>query len=320
MFRKKNVDRAAPEFPLNLEWINSEPLTMRRLRGRVVLIDIWAYSCVNCQRTLPHIKDWHKKYEKKGLTIIGVHAPEFEFEKDKKNVEQAVKDAEITYPVVLDSDQKIWNLYQNQWWPRKLLVDKDGTIIYDHIGEGSYEETEAAIQSALLANGGRSMPAIHGEDTQGGVCKPVTPETYLGFGRGVLANRNEIEKNHLHEYKKSKSKNLPALEGEWKVTREYVESGGGTLYMPFSAGEVNLVMEIAEGEKKSSMTVMLDGEPISRGDVGNDMRFVSDETVVEVKASRMYNLLMSSDHQDAEMRLEVPKGVRLYAFTFGGTC
>ncbi|HJN85192.1 MAG TPA: redoxin family protein [Patescibacteria group bacterium] len=319
MFRKNKVDLAAPEFPLNLEWINSEPLTMRRLRGRVVLIDIWAYSCVNCQRTLPHIKDWHKKYEKKGLTIIGVHAPEFEFEKDKKNVEQAVSDAEITYPVVLDDDQKIWNLYQNQWWPRKLLINKGGTIIYDHIGEGSYEETESAIQSALLANGGRSMPAIHGEGVKGGVCRPVTPETYLGFARGVLANRNEVEKNHFHEYQKSKAKSLPSLEGKWKVTREYVESGGGTLCMPYSAGEVNLVMELAEDAARSTIAVTSDGESISRGDVGNDIKFDGDETKVEVKASRMYNLLMSSDHQDAELRLEVPKGVRLYAFTFGGT-
>ncbi len=324
MFGRKNkTGKTAPEFPSNLEWINSEPMTLKELRGKVVLLDFWTYSCVNCQRTLPSLKSWHEKYADKGLVIIGIHTPEFDFEKVKANVEEAVREAGLEYATVLDPDYKIWNLFDNHWWPRKILVNKDGEIVYDHIGEGGYGKTERAIQSALREIGAKSLPAVHElEESSGGkVCQPISPETYLGYERGRFANHGELEKNQMHGYKKSKMRDHPILEGEWKVTREYVESGGGALYMPFMAGEVNLVMELADGaSSKGSVGVSIDGKPIARMDAGNDVKFSGKATVVEVSSSRMYKILLADEYLDAMMKLDVPAGVRLFAFTFGGAC
>jgi len=233
---------------------------------------------------------------------------------------------------VLDPDSKIWNLYQNHWWPRKLLVNVAGEIVYDHIGEGGYEKTETAIQNALREGGAKSLPVVREVegDEMGNVCLPVTAETYLGYERGVLANRMEVEKNHFLNYKKRSMKNLPSLEGEWKVTREYVESGGGILRLPYSAGEVNAVMETVHDAKKTTVVVTravgtgrdlsASSTPIPRSDAGNDIRFDGDATVVDVAGSRMYNIVLSSEHNDGKLTLEVPKGVRIYAFTFGGAC
>ncbi|MBI2033935.1 MAG: redoxin family protein, partial [Candidatus Liptonbacteria bacterium] len=141
----------APEFPKDLIWLNSKPIQMADLRGKaVVLIDFWTYSCVNCIRSMPYLKEWHERYKDKGLVIVGVHTPEFAFEKEKDNVLKAVKDFGITYPVVMDNDYAIWQLYANRFWPRKYLVSSDGQIAYDHTGEGGYTETEEEIQKALL--------------------------------------------------------------------------------------------------------------------------------------------------------------------------
>lgn len=143
----------APELPNGLVWFNSAALSMHELRGKPVLIDFWTYSCVNCLRTIPHVQGWHEKYQKAGLTVIGVHSPEFDFEKDEKNVARAITEFGITYPVVLDPDFAIWNLYANKYWPHAFLVDHRGVVVYEHAGEGAIMETEHAIASALQAAG-----------------------------------------------------------------------------------------------------------------------------------------------------------------------
>lgn len=144
----KAINRKAPEIS-GKEWINSSPLTLSRLQGKVVAIEFWEYTCINCLRTLPHVKVWHRKYASQGLVIIGVHTPEFESSGKRSNVEKAVRELQIKYPVVLDNDYVIWNAYGNNWWPRLFLIDKQGVIRYDHIGEGAYGKTEAKIQELL---------------------------------------------------------------------------------------------------------------------------------------------------------------------------
>ena len=139
----------APDFPDDLKWLNSSPLKLSKLKGKVVLVDFWTYSCINCQRTLPYLKTWWQKYQDKGLVIIGVHTPEFEFEKELKNVKEALKKYDVTWPVVLDNDYLIWNSFANHYWPAKYLIDHQGKIIYTHFGEGNYQETELEIQKEI---------------------------------------------------------------------------------------------------------------------------------------------------------------------------
>lgn len=301
-----------------MTWLNSKPLTMKQLRGKVVLLDFWTYSCVNCIRTQPHLNKWHKQYAKKGLVIIGVHAPEFDFEKLVENVEQAVDEFDIYYPVVLDPDYEIWNAYQNHWWPRKLLINKSGTIVFDHIGEGDYAETEEAIQDALRKAGAKRLPKVTSPaGGTGAVCHPTTPELYLGFKRGSFANKT-IEKGHVHVYRPSAKKtDLPLLEGSWRVAADHVESHGGKLYVPYMAGSVNIVAEVTE---KVAMTVTRDGKAIEHTEAGDDVSFEGRRSVVLVDEPRMYRLVLSAKHHEAVLELDVPAGVRLYSLTFGGEC
>ena len=321
MNRSSNIGVRAPEFPANHVWINSKPLSHKMLKGKTVLVDFWTYSCVNCLRTLPRLREWHKKYAKKGLVIVGVHTPEFTFEGNELNVRRAVEDLKIEYPVVLDSKYAIWNLYANHWWPRKLLVDKTRTIIYDHIGEGGYAKTEEAIQRALVASGARGMPKIVlDEDGGGGVCEPLTQETYLGFERGRYANANIVAR-HRHAYKDGARTHgeRPSLEGAWTVMGEYVKSHGSSLYMPYMAGEVNIVMD-ANGNEAVEVEILRNGKMVPYTIAGDDVSFVQNKSVVRVDAPRMYRLLNAPNREEGVLELRVDDGARLYAFTFGGGC
>ncbi len=283
----------APEFPKDLRWLNSRPLVMKELRGKAVLIDFWTYSCVNCLRTLPHVKAWHSLYKDKGLVIIGVHTPEFDFEKDPRNVERAVKEAGILYPVVEDSDYQIWSLYGNQYWPRKYLVDKEGKIVYDHAGEGSYNETEQAIQHVLLEiDPLTELPKPTEETGTGGICYPTTQETYLGSLRG---RPGKVWKT----------------EGVWKAFPEYVEHEEKTpeyqdrLVLNFEASEVNVVAE-SLGERPAKAELRLNGEPFQ---------------TIEISGAKMYSLIQGKKFMQGELSIYVKdERVRFYAFTFGGNC
>ncbi len=182
----------APELQGIVSYLNTDGIRLSDLNGKVVLIDFWTYSCINCIRTLPYLKEWHSKYSDKGLEIIGVHTPEFEFEKDYDNVKMAVEKYGIKYPVVLDNDYKTWNAYKNQFWPRKYLIDANGFIRYDHIGEGAYEETEKKIQELLAEMGSKVDQEISKPQNVIDVnpIKVNTPELYLGykFARASLGN------------------------------------------------------------------------------------------------------------------------------------
>lgn len=215
----------APELIGGGTWLNSEPLTIEQLNseGKVVLVDFWTYSCVNCIRTMPYLKAWHEKYADKGLVIIGVHSPEFEFEKLTKNVEAAIDDFAISYPVVQDNDFLIWRAYENRYWPAKYLIDKQGQIRYRHFGEGKYQETESKIQELL----GETADLTSFDEVKN---QARTPETYLGSLRAIPNNP------------------IYSLEGNWKVDKEYAQADkGNKLLLKFEAKEVNVVMSPVGG-------------------------------------------------------------------------
>ncbi|MBI4087710.1 MAG: redoxin family protein [Candidatus Liptonbacteria bacterium] len=272
---------------------------MKGLKGSVVLIDFWTYSCVNCIRALPHLREWNKKYSEKGLVIIGVHTPEFEFEKNLENVSRAVKNFGIEYPVVMDNDYQIWSLYSNQFWPRKFLINKDGQIVYDHAGEGNYKETERQIQKALLEiDPELKLPPPSDEEGSDGICYPVTPETYLGAMRGRTGK-------------------TWSFKGLWKVYPEFIEHGERKnnfedyLELNFEGTEVNLVME-SLADQPVKIRLELDG------------KFLREVGVHEAK---MYNLVLPADMIPAATarggrgQLKIfskDQGLRAYAFTFGG--
>lgn len=280
----------APEFPQGLTWLNSPPLRITDLKAKkVVLIDFWTYSCVNCIRSMPYLKEWHESYKDKGLVIIGVHTPEFAFEKEKENVLKAVKDFGIAYPVVMDNDYAIWQLYANRFWPRKYLVSKDGQIVYDHAGEGAYALTEEEIQKALLElNPKLSFTKPTSDDGSGGICYPVTPETYLGSLRGRPGQ-------------------VWYTEGEWTIHPEFIEHTGNSedfedfILLKFEATEVNLV---ASSTETTSIKIKLNGRSVNE---------------IKVDEPKMYNLFKSEELFEGELKVFVKgKGFKAYAFTFGG--
>jgi thiol-disulfide isomerase/thioredoxin len=328
MFLKRFAKTRAPEFPTGLTWLNSKPLKMADLRGKVVLIDFWTYSCINCQRTLPHVTRWDRTYRDKGLVVIGVHTPEFAFEKIESNVKAAIAEAEIEYPVVLDPDNKVWGLYANRYWPQKYLINKMGNIVYDHAGEGSYAQTEHEIQKALMENGAKDLPAIGPDDAVGGsVCYRTTPETYLGYLRGHIGNMGENlpDMEEAFTLIGAEKDDVPYLHGHWKIGAEYVEHtktlpmASEYLSLKYSAFSVNLVMGTTDG-KTATVTVELDGKAIPKDFAGPDVRIAKDGTAeMVIKDSRMYKIVNAKMYHKGTLKLKTASGnLSMFAFTFGG--
>jgi thiol-disulfide isomerase/thioredoxin len=328
MFLKRFAKTRAPEFPEGLTWLNGKPLKMADLRGKVVLIDFWTYSCINCQRTLPHVTRWDKAYREKGLVIIGVHTPEFAFEKIEENVQAAIAEAGIEYPVVLDPDNKVWSLYANRYWPQKYLINKLGNIVYDHAGEGAYAQTEHEIQKALQDTGAKDLPAIGPDDSVGGsVCYRTTPETYLGFLRGHIGNMGENLPDMEEAYTAigEMKDDVPYLHGHWKIGSEFVEHtktlpmATEYLALKYSAFSVNLVMSTTNG-KTATVTVELDGKPIPKDFAGSDVHINKDGTAeIVIKDSRMYKIVNAKMYHKGTLKLKTASGnLRMFAFTFGG--
>ncbi|MBT4124004.1 MAG: cytochrome c biogenesis protein DipZ [Candidatus Pacebacteria bacterium] len=309
LIRKKGVP--APEIILGGQWFNSEPLSISDLRGKVVLIDFWTYSCINCQRTFPYLKNWWEKYQDDNLVIIGVHSPEFEFEKNSENVQQALNDFGITYPVMQDNNFSTWKTYKNRYWPAKYLIDKDGNIRYTHFGEGDYDETEKKIQELLEETGSEvSSKDISNVDYK---IKSRTPETYLGYERVAgFASLERVSRNkkNIYTLPSKLGSNLFAYEGEWTFLSEYSSpEEGSKLHLNFESKEVFLVARPKGGE--SRFKVYLDGELKSLGEDVID-GFV---TVDSDKLYKIINLPASGRH---ELQLEfLDSNIEVYAFTFG---
>lgn len=294
-------------------WINSEPLTLKELRGKVILIDFWTYSCINCIRTLPYITAWDEKYRDQGLVIIGVHSPEFEFEKDYDNVLAQVIKHNIQYPVALDNDFSTWRLFQNRYWPHKYLIDKNGTVRYDHIGEGGYEETERQIQLLLKEiNDDVSTDIVTPEAQDVEFGKINTPEIYFGMRRGNVGNRPESSTGEVnYVLPETMEANIPYLEGIWISEDQYIQlvSNTGKIHLTYIAKSVNIV---AGSDIPALLSIELDGA-MPAGAQGESM--VNNSIVVS--ESKLYNLVNSEDYGTHNLTINAEKGVKFYTFTFG---
>ncbi|MEO5499544.1 MAG: cytochrome c biogenesis protein CcdA, partial [Candidatus Saccharimonadales bacterium] len=261
-----NVDPYdAPEISGIQDWINSEPQSIAGLKGKVVLIDFWTYSCINCIRTQPYLNAWHDKYKDNGLVILGLHAPEFAFEKVPENVRKAVAEAKIKYPVALDNDFATWQAYNNQFWPAKYLIDKDGQVRYTHFGEGDYDETEKTIQ-ALLKESGQTVTDEISKNSEAVMVKNgQTPETYLGYQRGErFANSTQDTQNQTGTYTlvNGLREHEWSLGGGWKIGPDESVSTteNAILRIKASAREIYLVMS---GPTDKPVLIKLNGQPVT---------------------------------------------------------
>jgi len=304
----------APEIFSGGQWFNSAPLTIASLRGKVILVDFWTYSCINCIRTLPYLKSWHEKYEAKGLVVIGVHSPEFEFEKDAKNVQSAIADFELKYPIVQDNNFDTWKAYQNQYWPAKYLIDKYGKVRYTHFGEGEYDTTEAMIQKLLSENGEKVSDKIENADYS---VEAVTPELYLGYERvEYLASPEKIEKDKPAVYSLPQDLllNYFAFTGELSIQAQNINpSQNATLTLHFASKDVYLVMRPAHGVK-GMVRVFLDGSLVNGESAGEDVA----NGVVHVTSDRLYKLIKLEKAGEHTLKLQfMDSNIEAFAFTFG---
>jgi cytochrome c biogenesis protein CcdA/thiol-disulfide isomerase/thioredoxin len=306
----------APEFVGNEQWFNTpgdKPLTLSGLRGRVVLVDFWTYSCINCIRTLPYLKAWDAKYRKDGLTIVGVHTPEFPFEREASNVQEAIDTNGIRYPVAQDNEQATWNAYGNQYWPAEYFIDAQGKVRYVHFGEGEYGEKEKVIRD-LLAEAGRT---VQGGETKVHAVAPsatvTTPETYLGAARAERFTNSMLSPgSHDFTAPASLPDNEFAYHGKWSIALDSATAeSDASLDLNFGARRVYLVLG-SPGQSRQ-VKVLLDGHPISSADAGSDVH----GGAATVTAQRLYNLVDLPKVSQHILTLEPEAGVEGYAFTFG---
>ena len=292
----------APEFEGIQAWINSQPLTMASLRGKVVVLDFWTYSCINCLRTLPHVKAWYDAYRKDGLVVVGVHTPEFAFEREPDNVERAVRDHAIDYPVALDPDFGTWQAWDNQYWPAKYFVDRQGRIRYAHFGEGDYEESEEIIRELLAEGGDGSLVSDEIEDAT--PTGPQTPESYLGYGRIDRFVGSQIAPDREAEYTIPKFVPLHGLAygGRWTVEEERIVAGeDARLRLRFIGSKVFLVLG-TEGDRET-VEATVDGTRVG---------------TVKVTQDDLYTLArIPGEKGEHTLDLRLSPGTEAYAFTFG---
>ncbi|MEA2242550.1 MAG: hypothetical protein QOD24_2106 [Solirubrobacteraceae bacterium] len=306
----------APDFTNTQRWFNSGPLKMTALRGRVVLVDFWTYTCINCLATLPYLKAWDDRYRRAGLTIVGVHTPEFAFERSGANVADAIRRQGLRYPVVQDNEYGTWNAFGNQFWPAKYLIDATGQVRYSHFGEGDYEQTEAAIR-ALLADAGRRRLGGAAR-TRGALLTPgreSTPETYLGASRAQSFSPTGPQRG-THDYAVAAPGALPrnvfSLGGRWAVADESARAvRGATLRARIIAKGVFLVLSSKDGRRRR-VRVSLDGRPVSAAQAGADVH----GGVVTVRRQRLYHLVRLRGTQEHVLTLRMDANVSGYAFTF----
>jgi thiol-disulfide isomerase/thioredoxin len=288
-------------------WLNSEPLTAKELRGRVVLVDVWTYSCVNWLRTLPYVSAWAERYRDRGLIVVGAHCPEFGFEHDLDNVRHATRTLGVGYPVVIDNDFAIWQSLANHYWPALYLVDRDGKIRFHHFGEGNYEETERAIQQHLGIDEETVRVEADGLAQAADFDTLRSGETYVGYGRGSgrVDSPAQLALNHW------------ALSGDWTVEEEsaVLNAARGSVTFRFHARDLNLVLTPPTTGVAVRFVVLLDGQPLG-DDHGLDINELGEGTVEE---PRMHQLVRQRGGA-AERTFEITfldAGVRAYVFTFG---
>ncbi len=308
----------APEIVGVKDWINSEPITLEGLKGKVVLVDFWTYSCINCIRNNPYLIKWHEQYKDKGFEIVGLHAPEFAFERVKANVEKAVKDQNIPYPVGLDNDFATWGAFQNQYWPTLYLIDGEGNVRRIHSGEGEYAETEEAIRGLIEENGQNlgNVDMTVGSDAMPPITEGQTPETYLGLKRSsnysgakALGNKSTEPFVFINDLKQD----YWTLDGMWNVGDETIDATGNSkLRFKIAAKEVYIV---ASSDNAGKIRILLNGKPIS------ETMFAGDDVVdsiVTITESKLYKLVKYDMFTEGDqIELQTDNGIKLNVFTFG---
>jgi thiol-disulfide isomerase/thioredoxin len=303
-------------------WLQGGPIDFSGPhRGRVILVDFWDYTCVNCLRTLPYVAAWHQRYEQAGLIVVGVHAPEFTFAREDSNVARAVRDLKLEYPIVIDNDYAIWRRYSNRCWPAKYLIDAEGRLRYYHFGEGQYGEIETRIQELLREiNPSLELPPvvepIRDTDRPGALCYRVTPELYLGYARGQFGNPEGPARDRIFDYRDvgHYAEGLAYLAGRWQVGTEssVAAASGASLNLRYTAMDVNLVMA-PPAAGAARVEIVLDASHV----VGEDASVENGRNFVFVDRARMYRLIANQSVQSGSLRLIAhDPGLAVFAFTF----
>ena len=323
----------APDLAGIVGWVNTQPFTLEELRGKVVLVDFWTYSCINCLRTLPHLRSWHEKYSPKGLVVLGVHSPEFDFEKIEDNVREAVVRERVTWPVALDNGFETWRAYRNRYWPRKYLIDADGIVRYDRIGEGGYIATENEIRKLLEETGadvsGIEVGGVVGEENSG---VQLTRELYAGYGwaaGGYIGNKGGQRVDlgpgvATYTDPGDRENGKIYLNGTWRIDQERAspadpEVSDDFVIIQFKAADVFSVIR-PEGTEPFQVDVTTDGRPIPEAHRGDDVQEdVDGRTYFTVDSPRLYTIVRADTILNQELRLSVEsEDFNLYTFTFGG--
>jgi len=310
--KKLPVLGRAPDFTNTEDWFNGPPLSLAKLRGKVVLVDFWTYTCINCLRTIPHLEAWYRKYHKDGLVIVGVHTPEFPFERIASNVGDAISANGITYPVVQDNEYGTWNAYGNQYWPAHYLIDAEGNVREVHFGEGAYGKTEEAIRSLLAERGAANLGGETKVRAQVPSRTMSTPETYLGYARAMGWAEPPRSGTRTYRAAAGLAPNGFAYGGRWSITSEdATAAGNSSIDAEFGARRVFLVLG-SPGHPRT-MRVLLDGRPIPNRLAGPDVH----NGVVTVDEQRLYGLVNLPRVEQHRLTLKFAPGISGYAFTFG---
>ena len=338
------IGAAAPPIVSPTGWINTDPVTIEGLQGKVVLVDFWTYTCVNCIRTLPYLKEWHERYADQGLVILGVHAPEFEFEKNLQNVRDAVERHDLRYAVVQDNEMATWRAYQNRFWPAKYLIDHTGVVRYTHFGEGAYDETEQVIRD-LLSDAGASVESIAQGRDQGPQPHPSafgstatgqTRELYAGYHRNFSAQYPYIGNNAYYAVPAQDTaftftdpgdhqNHYLYLHGSWVKGPESVAHGRVTedfedyVALKFYGRSANVVVDFDEAAEPFPVLVTLDDAPLPEGLWGADVELDGqDRTIFTVESARLYRIVESPEYAGHELKLSANSDrFSVFAFTFG---
>jgi thiol-disulfide isomerase/thioredoxin len=308
---------AAPDFTDTQRWFNTpngRPLSLAALRGHVVLVDFWTYTCINCIRTLPFLKGLYATYHPYGLEVVGVETPEFTFEQEASNVEQAVRSDGLRYPVVQDNRYGTWDAYQNEYWPAEYLIDAHGQVRHTQFGEGDYKQSEAAVRQLLYDAGVHDLPPPMSASAIMPSSGLATPETYLDDQRASGFAQAPEPGVHVYPGIGTPALNEFALRGAWRVTSEFATpaAAGAAIQAGFQAAHVYLVMTSA-GNVPRTVRVLLDGHPISGAAAGADVHAGQ----VTVNAQRLYSLVSLGQAEFHVLTVEIPPGVEAYDFTFG---
>ena len=323
--QKQNLFPQSPELTGISGYLNAkEGLQVSDFRGKVVLVDFWTYTCINCIRTLPYLTEWDRKYRDDGLVILGVHTPEFEFEKEYANVRMAMDKYGIEYRVVQDNDYSTWQAFKNRYWPRKYLVDADGFIRYDHIGEGGYTQTEKVIQDLLMEQGVRLDNMTTTQLMDNTPTQKLTPELYAGYGFALPRGQNigntgglKPEEDSFYSLAIKLAKDVIYLEGEWRSEKDGLLGleNGSRVYLVYTAKSVNIV---ADAEEPVRLLVVREGKPIPKESAGYDIEYDSEgKSYILVDEPRLYNIL-NGEYESKILALTADtSGFSFNAFTFG---